>query len=1088
MNILKVQPVAVYVQDLELSEKSKNALLRCGIRTLNELVLRRNMEISCIRGLGDSGVKEVQALLARSESVFAEFEERAQRIQQIYPEVCGISIMELPVETRTRNILQRLDIHNLSDLIRLSGKDIAELPSIGPETRSQLEMLINGIIENGKSCIANWKTAKSAVQRETLQKGFDFPLIDRLASEYFLKSANLADWFGLSRQRIHQIMKERPAKRTDCWTGKSLSGEEKSVLAKLVEAKTFESQSQNAKCACFNNKCNDFACIFVCEQEIKAFFLKELPDDLQIQIRAARMHQLSAAELNDLKQGTFVSILKQPHFVPKNSADFRENANLRGFSEDEYSRFLSGFPYASPKAITDEEIVRFLRGKLTEGRVYLPSDSGSRWVRAFAAQHHMGIRELVEFYGYKACLTSRELADVRTRRKHIEELTPHIVRGNVVYFPIESAVYRNLNAYAGQKHIPLNQYVESLGFTRTFERSAMAQDDLEADMRSYGDEDIFASCPLLGNRILDAGTLDNLNFSARKLIDTVLERPSIKLSFESKKEIALALINHAKHWDGASKTDFWTYLALQFGFRDKDGAVVEIFQEAFQKALEQSGRLFVTDRNGRAFKTTILIHAFGPKRSWMALYDLLFNFYKDNLHWRYSPEEPLLGSMIEALERKLGNADIGKDAMLQIRFSTYRFQEGICKLILLRPRYTRHLFEHMLWKIDALVRMKNHRTETYVDVLADEWFQSKFLSASSTGRLKKQMPEIAAVAAEYSRVRIRYILRNRNEICLSIPDVRLKSVDFERITVSICVNSVPAQQIELGWYGDELGKTMQGQIIPLLTGLERVSVQISCDNDLIYDSGSSLFREMFIFAGEREIKKTAIQKGCYTFVLPESDALFCEKARIKEVEGFRCTGFRAYFADLQAGYILRAGEKRIAFDKEDGHFRAVLPPESLILPSLTIEQEELLLAKTGSVLTVLLNKATEISKYQFYRNNRRVRVSPAEENGCLEIMLECPLAGDRLSECRIQVIDIARNRTLFDKRFLLVSDANIEFNREFYYSQPDYQDASVTLQIDVFLKRLLFQREKTSCLSPFGAGCFKSQFPGFKCRKVRGFG
>lgn len=122
----------------------------------------------------------------------------------------------------------------------------------------------------------------------------------------------------------------------------------------------------------------------------------------------------------------------------------------------------------------------------------------------------------------------------------------------------------------------------------------------------------------------------------------------------------------------------------------------------------------------------------------------------------------------------------------------------------------------------------------------------------------------------------------------------------------------------------------------------------------------------------------------------------------------------------------------------------------MILPGLTVEQEEILLAKTGSVLTVLLNKAAEISRYQFYRNGRRVRVSPAEENGCSEITLECPLAGDRLSECRIQVIDIARNRTLFDKRFLLVSDANMEFDREFYYSQADYQDASVTLQIDDF--------------------------------------
>ncbi len=248
---------------------------------------------------------------------------------------------------------------------------------------------------------------------------------------------------------------------------------------------------------------------------------------------------------------------------------------------------------------------------------------------------------------------------------------------------------------------------------------------------------------------------------------------------------------------------------------------------------------------GRAFKTTILIHALAPKKSWMALYDFLFNFYKNNLCWRYRPDDPLLDSMIEALKRKFNRVNNEEDTALQIRLNTYRFQEGIVKLVLLRPYFARYLFDHMLGKIDALVTMKDHLTETYEDMLADKWFQCKILSVRAAGSLRKRIPEIAF--AEYARVRVR----------------------------------------------------------------------ISCDNDIIYDSGSTLFHEMFIFAGEREIKKVAVRRGCYTFVLPESEALFCEKARVKEVSNFRISGFRAYFADLQAGSILRAGKSTIACDKEE---------------------------------------------------------------------------------------------------------------------------------------------------------------------------
>lgn len=74
----------------------------------------------------------------------------------------------------------------------------------------------------------------------------------------------------------------------------------------------------------------------------------------------------------------------------------------------------------------------------------------------------------------------------------------------------------------------------------------------------------------------------------------------------------------------------------------------------------------------------------------MALFDFLFDFYKNNLNWNYVPGDAIFDTMVRVLQKKLNGND--EEAELIISSKVYLFQEGIRKLILFRPVFTSDLF------------------------------------------------------------------------------------------------------------------------------------------------------------------------------------------------------------------------------------------------------------------------------------------------------------------------------------------------------------------------------------------------------------
>lgn len=753
---------------------------------------------------------------------------------------------------------------------------------------------------------------------------------------------------------------------------------------------------------------------------------------------------------------------------------------------DEYAVFISGYPYLDQRSVTDEQIIAFMQENMVDGKVYVSSDPKNQWIRSIASRNGYTIKSFIELYGFESRLDGSELTTDGAKERHIEELRQYIVHDNVVYFPTDSRIYKILNTYAYNKGFNVNSYIRSLGFERTTERPDVAVDILEKDMevrQSDGtfEDKVFAMYPLIGSCILKPETVDKLNANARKYIDLVLREPWTKLSLRAEMQITLALINNAKKWKNDENSNFWNYISLQFGYRDASGSVVRLLQSSLENAVKRNRRLFLEDTNGRAFKSTVVIHALSTRKSWMALFNLLFDFYKSNLNWRMIPNDPLISVMVHALQQKLSGGN-EEDVELTISSKAYSFQEGIRKLILYRPVYTRNLFERLIGKIDSLVNSETKKVNTYEELLCEEWFKEKIIAIANTKKSERQTQVTQRdVAIDYSRIRAKFILKNETDVQLILPDIRLKNEEIKKATLYVSCNGREVMQQNLSWYGNELGKTLNGVAASVSVGsqedsLLNICVRIKCDDEWIYDSEESLHRNVLLFYGGAEISANQVKRDHYTLVVPKMSEVKTENTDIVEIDSMKNAGLKAFFLELKDGYVLSVDGRLIAFDSENGtDLKVITPSESTSLPTVTIQDTEAFLAFRKSTCSIILGNRDCTQQFVLLKDGERIEFDSLEQsdNGLAFTM---PFDGEH-DTVRIQVINLANERLMFDRTFVLISEADCCFNREFYYNASDYDGAEFYADIDDFHEVVPFGKDEAEVRIPFRDGELHADIP-----------
>lgn len=1000
----------IKIEKLNLSGRSYNSLKRAGINTIQDLMSSYEQEkLLNIHNLGMKSYEEIKDAILHF--TFEGFEQEDESVEEeskeaytVPEEIEDIPIYELKLSVRLHNGLARGGFNTVGKLLRMTSEEMMSVHGMGVKTIDELQGIIREIKEEGIEYFDEDR-AKDAPIDERHKRTIDIETVNRLKEDYGFKSVWLTEWYNVTRSRIQQILNKR--RNHGNWLNRELTLENQELLLDMVRRKVeIVESTDGSKAYLLNNRKDDCAVVIVTDEEIKCFFMAMLPEDIQIEIKESRLDCLSFEELEMISSGKTISILKKGYFCPENPGRFRQFAKLRGMSADEYCVFLTSMNYATAQSIVDDEkIVEFLNAHYTNGRLMIPANNSTQWFRSFISRNGYTIDEIAKMYGFNDKQEEDEV-----------------------------------------------------------QRFGVVEDDMQPYEILSDDwlDKLFAENPLIGNKNLSEKTKEKLFSITKGYIDRRLLEPCLKFPIAAKKQIALAVITYAKEWDTGDESGFWRYITAQFGYRDETNQLRGILCDCVLDAVVKSHRWFVSSATGYQYKSTIVIHALTTKRSWMLLYDFLFDFYKTNMEWTYIEDDPIIARMVTALRSKLIAGDEADDDNLEISTKVYYFQEGIRKLIIYRTGYAIKLINHMLGRIDGIINHVETPAKLYVDELCDQWIEGKLNNARESKGKSTASSGARSVAIDYTRIRPAYVLKDETNVVISFPDVRLKKTEFEKVELQVYVGDINVDTRSLSFYGNELGKTLSGFSIDMNMCLRRgdgslrIRAIMRCDDEEIYDSKDTLYRECLCFNRERECDLRECEKGSYSLFVTTKNSLEFSGAEVSDIDAG--TFWRSYYARLGQGFWIKLNDQIMSFDSGDsasssGAIRAIYPSADSEAVFIKNGRKYNIVAKESDIL-LIVNNQEDLRKCAMSMNSKKVELftmnSEETTNG---LVYKIPMLQEDDKTCEFQIIDLEKNRIVSREAIIVIPGLSVRFNREFYVSDRDFEGATAIISTVSGLKR-----------------------------------
>ncbi|MBQ6482360.1 MAG: hypothetical protein IJI45_14695 [Anaerolineaceae bacterium] len=1010
----------VAVSAFNFSTRTYNCLKRARLDSLYQVIANYD-SLPDIRNMGKKSMDEIDEMLHSIETkglpVTTAENDDLREVPAVANESVADSRPALPdnilqrpmtdlnVSVRVRNALQTNGIKTIAQVMTLSHKEMLDMPRMGSLSAQLLQEQLEVLCEMRE----NYFCAKEAEEDATSSGHEEKPLSSKknreldiytakkLIKDFGFKTVWLCEWYGISRQRAYQKLASR--KNHGRWCRKQLLPEERSIMTEMINAKRFYSEKMAVKYYFLNNMTDDCAFLVVSEDDIRCFFLNDLPEALQARIKLENLHRFTENEFTEIRSlGHEVYILKKKYFMPNDSSKFRNLASARGLSNEEYAQFLFKLPFCpSNTSVTDERIISFLEKNTYNGQTMIPSTPDNQWIRSYISRSPFSTDEFIAFYGF------------------------------------------NMND---------SQSIGELDF---------AEEDfaiVESDMQIYDTgndyvEKIYAYSPLLGSRILSESNKERLNQNSRKYIDQLLSNSGLKPNLKVEMQIALAVINYAKDWDTEDETGFWRYITSQFGYRDETGQLRNLLCNCVKDALIKNHRWFITNSNGNQFKSSIVVHALSPKRSWMYYCDFLFDFYKTNLDWVYVEGDPMIPRMILALRNKLLESDEVSDEDIQISANAYKFRESIIKLVIHRPKYSAQLSATLIKRIDALVNHTETPAASYEEHLCDEWMIKKLQGLSETKR-RDSSSEGRAVAIDYTRIRPYYSLRSERDIEIIFPDVRLAQNNFSTLQLTVYHGERAVIQKSLGFYGNELGRTMKGFSLNMEDYLRRSDsesfdpqVIISCDNEEIYNSEKVLVRGCLAFRNRTEADMSSLEQGEYSFFLPGSakvEFINTEVTIIKENQYLK-----GYYLNLQKDFAIHVNDMLAAFDNAQGGeaLRIIIPGGGSDVSFIANGLYYTVVSGAETVHIISTEREDE-KRYRLAVNNNMIDLQslPFEESAGVRVYkFQIGRLGEE--ELTVRMIDLANDRLILRRNYKIIKNLSYRFNRPYYFTSEEYKEAKI---------------------------------------------
>ena len=429
--------------------------------------------------------------------------------------------------------------------------------------------------------------------------------------------------------------------------------------------------------------------------------------------------------------------------------------------------------------------------------------------------------------------------------------------------PLTREIHRLFRA-AGQTRL---QWLAIHGYTwkeTGYIEPDMAVRDMEipsqpADAFSLADG-VFRKYPLAGEYVLTDGEAQLLYQSASQTVQKVLVGDT-RITVRENVVLVLETIELLKSWSNdlpdEESVSFWDYIFLQYGFQaghseQARSQLYEHFRKAVQNTLGHYKRFFAPEGTKRYY-TTLLLHALAPRRSIDGLFNILFNFYVENLDFQYVPEDTSYKQFTKGMRARWNSGLVVQDD-LQLRSDAVF--SGLQTLFNERPGYMAVLCDGLVEKMDTLLRGEEKGLldpkRNGWDNLLVQWYQKKSSAERSRvqGERREKKTEFVATTAE--RIFVRYALED-SLVGLRIPCIRLQGVGEQRPLLRVLQNGAMIWQGELQVTGNDLCLTTRSRFLSLreinfdFNAPPRIQAEILYMGGTIYDSGQKLVRDYLLF-------------------------------------------------------------------------------------------------------------------------------------------------------------------------------------------------------------------------------------------------
>ena len=241
---------------------------------------------------------------------------------------------------------------------------------------------------------------------------------------------------------------------------------------------------------------------------------------------------------------------------------------------------------------------------------------------------------------------------------------------------------------------------------------------------------------------------------------------------------------------------------------------------------------------------------------------LLFDFYIKNLDFQYVPEDISYKVFTKGM-RARWDSRVSKNEDLQLRADTVF--SGLQTLFRERPGYMAHLSDQIVKKMDALLRGAEEDEldvkRNYLDALLWDWYREKTSAERLQTQGERRNRKVEYVAASKDRIYVQYVMQN-DQVGFSIPQIRLPQVAEENPKIRILQGETLIFEDALSVSGNDLCLTTRSRFLPLcdinfdFAQSLTISVEISYHNEILYQSGTRLYRSFLQFDADGKERRS----------------------------------------------------------------------------------------------------------------------------------------------------------------------------------------------------------------------------------------